>query len=100
MALVFGFGWGLAVIGAVIFANQNYAQVRALVDSGGNAPIIVLAVAGAVALSLLIFAVMVVSGGLQSLAGRRMPTRWSIVIGFLLGGATASLAVRMLEVSA
>ncbi|WP_159087008.1 hypothetical protein [Loktanella sp. Alg231-35] len=95
--MAFGFIWGLVVASAVIVANQNYEAIKLLAEDQQNL-LIVLGVAGFVALSLLILVVMVFSGILQALGGRRMPQRWMAIFAFFVGAACASFTLSQMPV--
>jgi hypothetical protein len=98
MTFFFGLLWGTAVFGLVLLANQNYEALKAFVDAEPNGRLFVLAGAGFVGISLLIIAVMFLSGVLQALAGRRMPARWLTIFGFVIGLAAATTAVQFIEI--
>ncbi len=97
MILVVGAVWGFLLLSAIIVINQNYEVFRAFAgtaDGGYLALGLIAAILG----SLLVIAVMLLSGILQSLGGRSMPKRWATLFGVGLGGASASLTLRFMPV--
>ena len=86
---VFGFFRGLAVFYTAIASNQNYDSIKAL-GEGDTGLFIVLGVGAFIVISLAILLIMIVSGLLQLLAGRRMPQRWMTILGFLIGAGGGS----------
>ena len=96
MTFLVGWVWGLLLCSAVIIVNQNYEAFKAFTDAG-NAEIS-LAIIAFIFGSLFIIAVILLSGVLQMLAGRKMPGRWKTLFGVAIGVTSASVTLRFFPV--
>lgn len=90
MRLILGLIWGFCVAWLGIFINHNYDAITALAQTDGIVRVLFFATLGVVSLSLLAMSVMLLSGLVQLLVGRNMPTRWMVLFGFVVGIALAS----------
>ncbi len=95
--IAFGFIWGGIFSSILAFLNLNYDLIAQA--NGGtpfNSPIF-LASLGFLAFSALIVVVMILSGVLIALTGRRSPRRWKALASFFVGLAIGPFAARLIE---
>lgn len=90
---VIGFIWGLVFMNLVVFSNQNFDKLQTAMAGDDGIGTLYRVVIAFILCTLVLFGIAVLRRLLSSSFRRRRG--WSLIISFVIGTASVSLALRM-----